>query len=90
MHERRALIDFPGSAERLMGKLILFLLIGFAVYLVIAAASRKQRRRMQEPVQRPAEKMVACAHCGVNLPRSDAVSSGARFFCSEDHRKLGS
>ena len=73
-----------------MGKLFLFLLIGFAVYLLITGTSRKRRRRMQEPAQRPAEKMVACAHCGVNLPRSDAVASGSRFYCSEDHRSLGS
>jgi uncharacterized protein len=33
--------------------------------------------------------MIACAHCGVHLPRSDAVGSGAQWFCSEAHRLAG-
>ncbi len=33
------------------------------------------------------QEMVRCAHCGVHLPRPDAVA-GARgaFYCSEEHR----
>jgi uncharacterized protein len=33
--------------------------------------------------------MVACAHCGVNLPESDSVRVGERHYCSEEHRRLG-
>lgn len=37
------------------------------------------------------EAMVACAHCGVLLPKSDALESGAdqRLYCSEAHRRAG-
>jgi len=36
------------------------------------------------------ESMVRCAHCGVHLPRGEAVGEGAALFCSESHRALGS
>lgn len=42
------------------------------------------------------EPMVACAHCGLLLPRSDAVPSAAQpddgrihYFCCEAHRRAG-
>ncbi|WP_038493192.1 PP0621 family protein [Collimonas arenae] len=40
-----------------------------------------------EPVQ--AEAMVACAHCGMHFPASEAIAdaSGA-VFCSAEHRRL--
>lgn len=36
------------------------------------------------------EKMIPCAHCGLHVPASEAVSnfSGA-VFCGEEHRRLG-
>jgi uncharacterized protein len=33
--------------------------------------------------------LVACAHCGVNLPQTEARSDGGRFYCSEEHLRLG-
>ncbi|WP_425261680.1 PP0621 family protein [Rubrivivax sp. RP6-9] len=39
----------------------------------------------QLPVQ-----IVACAHCGLNLPQTDALQDAAeRPFCSEAHRAAG-
>ncbi len=45
----------------------------------------------------PVPELVACAHCGMHLPKNEAFTGrdaeGAatgRFFCSEDHLKLGS
>jgi uncharacterized protein len=35
------------------------------------------------------ELMVRCAHCGVHLPQSDAVSAGALHYCSGAHRDAG-
>ncbi|AIY43591.1 hypothetical protein LT85_4433 [Collimonas arenae] len=36
-----------------------------------------------------AEAMVACAHCGMHFPASEAIAdaSGA-VFCSAEHRRL--
>jgi uncharacterized protein len=33
-------------------------------------------------------KMVACAHCGVHLPESEAIRDGDKYFCSEEHRRI--
>ena len=33
--------------------------------------------------------LIACAHCNVNLPRSEARGEGGRFYCSEEHWRLG-
>lgn len=37
--------------------------------------------------------MVACAHCGLHLPRSEALADGtggsAPFYCSPAHRQSG-
>lgn len=45
----------------------------------------RPRRRGKEPVT-----MLACAHCGLNLPGSEAVKDAAgRPFCSEAHRLAG-
>jgi uncharacterized protein len=29
--------------------------------------------------------MVACAHCGVHLPRSEALVQDGKFYCSAAH-----
>lgn len=37
------------------------------------------------------EPMVPCAHCGVLLPRAEALSGGepSRPYCSDAHRRAG-
>lgn len=53
-----------------------------------AAPGRRRRARKARLPQ--AQPMVACAHCGVHLPRSDAVADGAgRLFCGDAHRIAG-
>jgi uncharacterized protein len=37
----------------------------------------------------PQGDLVNCAHCGLNLPKSEARSAGGRFYCSEEHWRLG-
>jgi len=37
----------------------------------------------------PAEAMVQCAHCGVHLPRSEALLAGGRTWCRQEHARLG-
>ncbi|MGH8705277.1 MAG: PP0621 family protein, partial [Burkholderiales bacterium] len=33
--------------------------------------------------------LVRCAHCGVHLPRAEARTAGGRYYCSEEHWRLG-
>ncbi len=35
------------------------------------------------------QEMVACAHCGLHLPRSEALAEAGHFYCSREHQGLG-
>ncbi len=69
-----------------MSKLLLLVIAIVVAYFVLTSFARK---RGQRPAPPPVEPMVPCAHCGVNVPRSEALGAGGRFFCSEEHRRLG-
>lgn len=71
-----------------MSRLILLALLGIVIYLAV----RRLRNRSQRAAPRPslrADNFVACAHCGVHVPESQALRSGELSFCSPDHRRLG-
>ena len=73
-----------------MGRLIL---IGVIVLLVVwllrrALAAPRSGDKPQAPDGQQGD-LVACAHCGVNLPKAEARSAGGRYFCSEEHWRLG-
>jgi uncharacterized protein len=69
-----------------MGRLIvLILLVVLAVWLV-RRALRPPKPRSQPPVQGD---LIACARCGMHLPRSEAREAGGRLYCGEEHARLG-
>jgi uncharacterized protein len=71
-------------------KLLLILAVALLVFYVLRNYSRGSRVPPPEPGRTgQPEDMVRCAHCSVNLPRSEAILSKGRFFCSEEHRRLG-
>ncbi len=35
------------------------------------------------------EAMVRCAHCGIHMPRSEAVLTDGQTWCSPEHARLG-
>lgn len=73
-------------------KLLVWAVIGVVMVMWL------MRSKQAKPTIRPpgaarvndaqeAEKMVQCAHCGVHLPLSEAVSDASGVqFCSEEHR----
>lgn len=83
-----------------MGKLLSWLVLVALVYLglrLIAlsrrrrerAAAGRARREAGDPAARAqvgGEMMVRCAHCGVHLPASEAISAGGRTYCDRAHR----
>ncbi|MSQ73371.1 MAG: hypothetical protein EXR27_19145 [Betaproteobacteria bacterium] len=72
-----------------MSKLLFLLASLLVVYLVLKGISRSRRNSRNSGTTGAApESMVACAHCRVNLPLSEAIESAGRSFCSEDHRHL--
>jgi uncharacterized protein len=69
-----------------MGKLIVLIaLVVFAVWL-IRRALRATDTREKPPVQ---GELVACARCGVHLPRSEARLAAGKLYCGEEHARLG-
>ena len=82
-----------------MGKLFIWVVIILVVMVVmrIVAARNSTAQRQQtkappparRPGQGPVESMVRCAHCGVHLPRSEAILIGGKTWCSNEHARLG-
>jgi uncharacterized protein len=69
---------------------LLLLLAVIAIVLWWAGAGRASRVRSKQASRQPQpEAMVQCAHCGVHLPRGEAVGEGDALYCSEAHRALG-
>jgi uncharacterized protein len=68
-----------------MGRLIL---LGLAVLVVVWLVRRALRERQGSAPLAPGE-LVACAHCGVHLPRAEARSAPGGAYCSEEHARLG-
>ncbi|WP_413437263.1 PP0621 family protein [Sulfuriferula sp. GW1] len=71
-----------------MAKILLLLIIGGVIYWVIKSPARGNRQSGDRVKAKPPEDMVRCMHCGVNLPRSEAVLSRGEFFCGNEHRQL--
>lgn len=76
-----------------MGRILFF--VALAAVVVWWLFLRKPRRPLdgQGPA-RPGrggavDDIVACAHCGLHLPRADAVVEGDALYCGEEHRRLG-
>jgi uncharacterized protein len=71
-----------------------FVLLLLAVLLLLWMLFGRARRRgdgssRAEPPSGQTEAMVTCAHCGVHLPRSEALSAAELSYCSPAHRDAG-
>lgn len=69
-------------------KFALFLL---AVLVLLWLLRGAVRRRVPPPSQAPdpaaaPSPMLACAHCGLHLPRDEALPGRGGVFCGEAHR----
>ena len=65
-----------------MGRLLLFLFVALMLWWLLKGLFRT-RDDDNAPASRSTrgEDMVACARCGVNLPRSDAREEAGRYYC---------
>ncbi len=72
-----------------MIKILLLIAIGFVVWSVFRTYQRSLRKPSAHERGPIVEDMVKCAHCGVNLPRSEAIYSGGDFYCTPEHKQLG-
>jgi uncharacterized protein len=71
-----------------MGRLlVLVLLVVLAAWLVRRAWRATRVRHKPTPLTQA--DLVACARCGMHLPRAEARESGGRLYCGEEHARLG-
>ena len=71
-------------------------LVVFAV-LGLAWALWRNKRRPPPPAAPTARApavpappaMVSCAHCGLHLPRAEALEHARRHYCCAEHRSAG-
>lgn len=69
--------------------LVVVLVVGVVLWLLLR--SRKSARpSARDPVAEPGpQAMVRCAHCGVHVPRGEALLDQRGAFCSEAHQLSG-
>lgn len=73
-----------------MGKLILLLLVALAAFVIFKGLKAPRGPRSPDrSADAASERMVTCERCGVHLPESDSVRADGKYFCSEEHRRLG-
>jgi len=70
-----------------MGKLLVLVLVVLVAYAFVKALAAKGRATRAGPSQHAGERMVPCSQCGLNLPESEALTDGTRYFCCDEHRR---
>ena len=66
-------------------KILLFLVVVFVLLWLLRGATSRRRGGAARPPPAPQE-MIACAHCGVHLPRDEALPGRGGVFCGDAHR----
>jgi len=69
-----------------LSKLLLLILVFVAVWWLAKGFRRKDAAR--DASAAVPEQMVTCSHCGLYLPRSEAIGEGDKFYCCAEHRRL--
>lgn len=64
--------------------LVLILVVGLG-YLWWRNQRLPRTDRRSAPQAAPQD-MVACAHCGVHIPRREALVSNGQLYCSPEHQ----
>ena len=65
-----------------MGRILFWLLLAVLAWWFVKGVLKSRRLNEPKPAESiEGEDMVACARCGVNMPRSDAREEGGKFFC---------
>jgi uncharacterized protein len=71
-----------------MKYLIVLLVVVVVLWLLLRGKGAKPVARA-EPAKGLPEAMVQCSHCGIHLPRAEALLDERGAFCTEAHRLAG-
>ncbi len=72
--------------------LIRLIAIGLIIWLLYRAFQRmlsKPNEPEQIKRQKGASDMVKCAHCGIHIPKDEALHKDGLDYCSPEHRDAG-
>jgi uncharacterized protein len=72
-------------------KYLLVLVVVVVVLWLVRSTRRSDGKAPARAARRngQAEEMVRCAHCGVHLPRHEALPGPQGLYCSDAHRLAG-
>ena len=70
--------------------LLILLFVLLLLWFARGGGSSRPRGGGAGPRRGSPQPMVECAHCGVHLPRDDALAGPGGHYCCEEHRRLGS
>jgi uncharacterized protein len=71
-------------------KFLLVVLVVLVVFWLLLRGRKPNRPATRSPTDEGApQTMVQCSHCGVHLPRVDALVDTRGAFCTESHRLAG-
>ncbi|MFN4117482.1 PP0621 family protein [Acidovorax sp.] len=68
--------------------LLVVLLVAFGIWRSRRPSDTAAPRQHPQTPALPQD-MLACAHCGVHVPRSDALMLGSDAYCCAEHQRLG-
>lgn len=68
--------------------LMVVLVVAIGIWRSNRATPKEPRAAKARPPALPQD-MVACAHCGLHVPRADALLQGGQAYCSTEHQRLG-
>lgn len=74
-----------------MGRILFFVLLAVGLYVAYRLWDASRRRGGSPGVPHPparGETMVRCDRCGLNVPQSEALGQGGKWYCSDAHRRL--
>ncbi len=66
-----------------------FLIWFLVIFLIWWAYTRTQKSASKSPpplTNEPTQDMARCAHCGIHLPRDEAIRGEKGDYCSAEHR----
>lgn len=78
-----------------MRYIVVTLALALIIFWVVRAArggkpdpSLPKDKETRHPSKIPqAQDMVSCAHCGLHLPKAEAISGKTALYCSPEHQR---
>jgi uncharacterized protein len=73
-----------------MKYLVVVLVVAVVAWLLLRPRKAEPPKGQRPPPEKPGlQEMLQCRHCGVHLPRAEALVDERGAFCSEAHRLAG-